>query len=235
MDSFNFEKFFEPYKHLNIETNKSRYNFYKSIVCQLVQKNRPIYIVETGTMYEDPSTNMASFTLIFGDLIKNITGGKIYTVDISQEHSDISREITKEFSDVIEYAVSDSIEYLKNLTHEEVKNVDLFIFDSYDLFLPDPLPSAIHHLEELLCIYYRLSNDVIIAVDDNYISGSYVMWNWLNTNGEIVKEERVEVGKDGIGKGMLIDIFLRARNWKRMDNLIHVGSNNIFCYGRHNE
>jgi hypothetical protein len=226
---FDFNAFFKPYVELFGEIDISRFEFYKKIIPILVNRNKEIYVIETGTMFES-SKNKTSFTLIFADLIKNVTGGKLYTVDISQDHIDMCKILTKDFSDSIEYIKSDSVTYLKSLSDVEINETDLFILDSYDLYVPDPWPSSIHHLEEFLNIYYRLNDDSILAIDDNFIPGTIVYWNWLDANGNIINTDNIPVENSVIGKAMLIDKFLSNKNWIRMDDLIHVGINNIFCY-----
>lgn len=229
---FNFELFIKPYEEDLKRTGESRYNFYKYIIPKLLSKQKPLYIVETGTMWADLKDNMGAFTLVFSDLIKNWTGGKITTIDISEENINKCKNLTKEFSDIIEYINSDSITYLKSLSDNDIEKVDLFYLDSYDLNATNQEPSAKHHLGELESIYNKLRNDTIIAVDDNYLPGTEIQWNWLNSDGSIKNSEMVYTGEKIIGKGSLVNHFLLNRGWKRISEFDVGGKNNVFYYER---
>jgi len=218
--SFDIKDVIVPAKYMDF--SKSRQKFYNYVIPKLIAKNKPIYILETGTMHTD---NQGAFTLVMGYLIKNLTGGKLYTVDISKENLDKCRDFTKEYSDVIEYIHSDSVEYLKNIS--EKIDYDLIYLDSFDLNVTDPHPSSEHHLNELKEIYDYLKKDTIIAVDDNYEPGTIIYWDW--DDGSI---EEVETGDSYIGKGAYIDPFLYHRGWKRHDEFDEQSQNNIYCYER---
>ena len=221
MKQFNLEEFLTPYKEMLEISGISRLKYYEYIIKKLVSLNRPINIIETGTMWINLEQNMGAFTYIFGDLIKNHTGGKLITIDISEKNINSCKEYTKEFSDVIEYVTSDSVIYLESLSDKDVQNVDFFYFDSYDLAIPDPIPSQLHHYRELAAVYKRLKPDVYLAVDDNFLPGNWVEWWTKDNEGNIVNKTKYDVGIYRIlGKGTLIDHFLLTNGWKRInDNL----------------
>jgi FkbM family methyltransferase len=227
---FDFDSFIKPYENDLKRTGESRYNFYRYVIPKLIAKQKPLYVIETGTMWVDLKDNMGAFTLIFSDLIKNWSGGKLVTIDISKEHMDNCKELTKEFSDVIEYVDSDSITYLKSLSNDEVKEIDLFYFDSFDLDLTDPEPSQQHHLNELLSVYNRVSDNVVISVDDNFLPGCWVEWEWYDSNGNIMSTEIVETGNKIIGKGTLINEFLLEKGWERKTDIEVFPGSNVFLY-----
>lgn len=217
---FIFEEFIAPYKEALMKTGISRYYNYEYVINKLVAKQKPLYIVETGTMWSNLSDNMGAFTLVFSDLIQNWTGGKLYTIDISEKSINSCRETTKKFSQSIEYIVSDSVSFLESLSDDEVRQLDYVYFDSYDLFVPDPVPSQLHHYRELSAIYKRLSPDVILSVDDNYLPGTWIEWHTYDPNGEIIDRTRYTATNRMIGKGTLIDCFLLQEGWKRVDDFI---------------
>ena len=221
MKQFNLEEFFIPYREMLETSGVSRLKYYEYIIEKLVSLNRPINIVETGTMWSSLKENMGAFTYVFGDLIKNHTGGKLITIDISEKNINSCKEYTKEFSDFIEYVTSDSITYLESLSDKDVQNIDFFYFDSYDLAIPDPIPSQLHHYRELAAVYKRLKPDVYLAVDDNFLPGNWVEWWTMDNEGNIVNKTKYDVGIYRIlGKGTLIDHFLLTNGWKRInDNL----------------
>jgi hypothetical protein len=44
----------------------------------------------------------------------------------------------------------------------------------------------------------------ICIIDDNFLKGTSVHWNWLNQSGEILSNETIDVTYDILGKGALI-------------------------------
>jgi predicted O-methyltransferase YrrM len=231
MTNFNFEEFIAPYKDDLFNSGKSRYHNYEYVIKKLVEKNKPLVIIETGTMWSGIEDNMGAFTLVFADLIKNWTGGKLITIDISEKSINNCKETTKDYADVIDYVLSDSVAYLKSMTDEEVKNVDYIYFDSYDLFIPDPTPSQLHHYRELDAVYSRLSDDIILSVDDNFLPNTWVEWHTYDKNtGDITDRTRYDVGNRILGKGTLIDLFLLQEGWKRYDDFLHIDTVHLLTY-----
>lgn len=219
MKKFNFDTFIEKYRESLIQSNSiNRMEYYRYVLNKLYSLNRPIIILETGTMWNGLENNQGAFTLIFADFIKNYTGGKLITIDISELHMKNCKEYTKNFSDYIEYVISDSVTYLKSLDDDIVKNIDFIFFDSYDLNLTDPLPSEIHHLRELLAVYDRLSETVLLAVDDNLMPNSWIEWIINDMDGNIIEKTIVESNNEIIGKGTLINRFLLDNGWSRSNN-----------------
>jgi hypothetical protein len=228
--TFDYDTFIQKHAiHWTTPDSTSREKFCKYIVTELVKKNKPLFIVETGTMWTKIEEDAGAFTYLFADLIKNYTGGKLITIDISEEAIQKCRENTAEFADVIMYVTSDSVEFLKKLGRD-ASEVDAFFFDSYDLNVKDPLPSSIHHFRELLAVYDHLSDDVLIGVDDNFLPGTFIHWNWYSdTDGSLLSTEIFETGSSTVGKGLLIDRFLTEQGWHRLDNLV-TGEKNIFLF-----
>jgi hypothetical protein len=202
------------------------YPFYKYVIPKLVAKNRPINVIETGSMHND---EQGCFTLIIGDLIKNWTGGRLYTVDISKDCIEECKKLTGSFSDVIEYIHSDSIPFLQDFNKKNI-NIDLLMLDSYDLLMPNPHPSMEHHLKELGAIYNCINDETTIAVDDNLGPNSWVDFHWLNDDKSIDRTERIETKDRIIGKSGYIDPFLIANGWKRRKELEKQHENSIYCY-----
>lgn len=229
-NGFNFNAFFEKYREKIAKSGISRLRFYEYIIPKLVEKNKPLHILETGTMWAPLEENMGAFTLIMADLIKNHTGGRIYTVDISEKSIDLCKKHTKEFADSIEYVLSDSIAYLKGLSDEFVFNLDLIYLDSFDFNVPLPHDSANHNLKELLSIFYRMNHNCSIAIDDNFLPNTYVIWHRYDDNGNIVAKERYESGDKILGKAMYSHKFLTEHGWKRFESFDKHGDNNLFFY-----
>ena len=231
---FNLEEFFAPYKQLLEDTGVARLKYYEYVIEKLVNLNRPITIVETGTMWSSIEGNMGAFTYVFGDLIKNHTGGKLITIDISEEAINNCKETTKELAEVIEYVTSDSITYFESLSDEEVQQIDFLYFDSFDLSVPDPIPSQLHHYRELAAVYKRLRHDVYLAVDDNFLPGGWIEWWGFADDGSknVVSKTRYDVGPFRVlGKGTLIDCFLLSNGWRRNDELLNLGHHHSYILG----
>lgn len=227
MKQFDYETFIAPYKNmLDSSQHRSKCNFFDFVIPRLVEKGKPLYIVETGCMHTDLSQNAGAITMIFADLIKNWTGGKLKTIDISPVAIEKCQHVTREYADCIEYVISDSVEHLKNMPAWETREIDFLFLDSYDLDVFDPLPSAIHHFRELLAVYDNLSRETIVSVDDNFLPGTIVYWNY-NDGTQTTFDT-----KDGmVGKGTLTDRFLRDQGWTRAFTEV-IGEGNILTYTR---
>ena len=232
MEKFNFDEFIQPYKEKLEWSGKSRLFYYEYVIKKLVDLNRPILIVETGTMWSKLEDNMGAFTLVFGDLIKNWTGGKLITIDISEDNINKCKETTRDFAEVIDYVVSDSVSFLESLSDDIVQQMDFLYLDSYDFSVPDPIPSQLHHFRELNSVYKRLSKDVSIAVDDNFLPNCWVEWHTYNTDGSVATRTRYETGSRIFGKGTLVDYFLLAEGWKRKDDWLHTDTYHLLGYER---
>ncbi len=224
---FDIDIFLERYLK---EIDNARQSFYKELIPMLIEKNKPLTIVETGTMWG----YQGSFDTIIGDLLMNYTGGRLYTIDIDPIHIELSKSLSKEFESNIEYIIGDSIDVLMKFDKNFLRNVDMFYFDSFDIDLKNPSPSWNHHYMEFLTVLPFLNPAVIIAVDDNYIPGTDVEWVWRdNETKEITEVEIIRTGDKCIGKGTLIDKFIKTHNLMKVhENIVHVGQNNVFLYSR---
>jgi SAM-dependent methyltransferase len=206
------------------DIGESRLKFINKVYHYFVSLNRSINILETGCGHYGDCKKFASMTYIFADIINNLKGGSLLTVDINENNLNKCRELTKNFSHIIDYKLGDSVDVLQNLNDNYINSLDLIILDSYDLHLFDPNPSAIHHLRELLALYNRLNKNCLIAIDDNYLPGTWIQWNWDNGKSEIF-----ETKEKLIGKGMFCHDFLIKNDWVRDDSML-CGGHNIFLY-----
>jgi hypothetical protein len=227
--NFNYEEFIAPHARIWNDNQKSKRAFYKYVIEKLVSKKRPLTIIETGTMWTPHAENAGGFTMIMGDLLTNHTGGTLITVDISQENLDKCKKTTEMFAKHIEYVCSDSVAYLKS--SRQVEDADLLFLDSYDLYIPDPELSQIHHFRELIAAYDNLRSDVIIAVDDNFLPGTEIYWDWYDDQGKKISTQTFYTGDKLVGKGTLVNRFLLDQGWRRFDNL-YVGENNTLVFER---
>ena len=232
IEGFDFEAFFGKYRDLITKSGYSRVKFYEYIIPKLVAKNKPVFILETGTMWEPLERNAGAFTLVMADLIKNVTGGKIYSIDISPNSVEKSKKNTEGFHEAIEFVVSDSVGYINSLNDEFVQSLDLVYLDSYDFSFPNPHPSAQHHLDELCAIYHRLNDDCGIGIDDNFLPNCWVEWLSFNNDGSISKKEIFHVVDKPRGKGEYCDPKLINKGWRRFIEFDDFPNSNVFYYER---
>ena len=206
------------------DVGESRLKFINKVYHYFVSLNRPVNILETGCGYYNNTDKFASMTYIFANILYSLNGGSLVTVDINENNLNKCKEITKDFFHIINYKLGDSLDVLRNLNEDYIKSLDLIILDSYDLYLFDPNPSAIHHLRELLALYNKLNKNCLIAIDDNYLPGTWIQWNWENGKSEIF-----ETKEKLIGKGMFCHDFLIKNDWLRDDSIL-CGGHNVFLY-----
>lgn len=128
-------------------------------------------IVETGTtraMNDFGGAGMA--TIFFGDYCKTY-GKKLYTVDILPEAIELSKSLTMEFAENIEYVTDDSLNFLETFKEK----IDLLYLDSYDYPIDeneaDLIASQTHQLNELKAAWDKLTDKSIIVLDDNAWKG----------------------------------------------------------------
>lgn len=206
------------------DIGESRLKFINKVYHYFNSLNKPINILETGCGHYNHTDKFVTMTYIFADILNSLKGGSLLTIDINENNLNKCKELTKDFSHIINYKLGDSLDVLRNLEEEYIKSLDLIILDSYDLFLFDPNPSGIHHLQELLALYNKLNKDCLIAIDDNYLPGTWIQWNWDDGRSEIF-----ETKDKLIGKGMFCDDFLIKNDWIRDTSIICPG-HNIFLY-----
>ncbi|MFO0000722.1 MAG: hypothetical protein ACK559_06310, partial [bacterium] len=80
--------------------------------------------------------------------------------------------------------------------------------------------------------YHRLNFNCPIAIDDNFLPNTWVMWNYFNKDGSVQRTERFETGDKILGKGMYCHEYLIKNNWTRFENFDVLGANNLFYYER---
>lgn len=185
-------EFLEEYR----EALGKRYATFEAVLRLLAQRGRPVHIVETGCARTEGNFQGDGLsTLIFGRFVKEVAGGSVESIDISQENMDACKRITASCSEFIRYTVADSVKALKKMSDERVRSVDLFYLDSMDIKRRHAEKSMKHHLKELLAIYERLSPDAIVMTDDNLgperAKGQFVKdhllprgWKLLNAEGD---------------------------------------------------
>jgi hypothetical protein len=163
----------------------------------------------------------------FGLFIGHLTStksGKMSSVDNNPQLVELSKNIYKEFLPElsIEHYCEDSIKFL----NEYEGKPNLVHLDSWDLDLKNPIPSMLHGWLEFVAIKDKMPKNSIIVVDDNFMKGTWVTWNWYE-NGVWKSDERIDINYDIIGKGSLIYHYCQKSDsdWKIMGSHYITGNN----------
>ena len=127
--------------------------------------DRPIGIIETGCVRRDDSwVGDGASTLLFDRYAETHPGAMVYTVDISPEATAACRRLV---SDRINIHTGDSVEFLKGFVPPADFVLDLLYLDSFDLIRSFPIPSALHHLNELMAAMPMVRDETLVVVDDS--------------------------------------------------------------------
>lgn len=119
-------------------------------------------IVETGCVRLQNDWGAGYSTVLFGEFCK-LHGGKLITIDNTERHLNICKELTKEYSDNIEYWLGDSLNEMRKVQHK----IDLLYLDSFDLDLfGNRNPSQEHNLKEFKVSEPHLHEKSIVLIDD---------------------------------------------------------------------
>jgi hypothetical protein len=223
-------KLLKPHSELLKNSPGNRYKFYNYITDYLLSLNRPVNVLETGTMFEPHEIAAGSFTYIMGEMITNTLGGHLTTIDKDLTHLNSCKKFTYDFQENISYVCSDSVTYLNSLTPAEIYKIDLFYLDSLDIDLMDQGPSENHHLVEVETILPYVNANALICVDDNWLPNIWVEWNWYDDDGAFIDSKRIKSGDDIMGKGRLINKHLLSNNWTRITKLDEPTEQNAFVY-----
>jgi hypothetical protein len=122
----------------------------------------------------------------------------------------------------VNHSVLDSVKFLE----EYNGNPNLVHLDSWDLDLTNPIQSMLHGWLEFVAIKDKMPSGSIILVDDNFLKGTWVNWNWM-TDGQITNSEVIDIKYDIIGKGSLIYHWCQKKEteWDLVGDHYIVGDN----------
>lgn len=164
------------------------------MINELAKKTSPL-IVETGcSRMRNNFDGDGMSTLIFDSFVGE-HGGECYSVDINRSHVEFSQQNTKN----VNIKIQDSVEFLyefNQILQNRNRKVDLLYLDSFDFDESNTHPSSFHHMKELTVIWPSLTNDTIIAVDDNFENGK--------GKGQYVREFLSNIGIEPIYSGYQI-------------------------------
>src|SRR4051812_36503117 len=80
----------------------------------LYQLNRPVSIVETGTVRQVDDWGAGYSTMIWGEFCQHY-GGNCTTIDVSPDNMEVCRKVTEPYKDFLRYEVGDSLSVLPKL------------------------------------------------------------------------------------------------------------------------
>ena len=116
----------------------------------------PAVIIETGS-----SAWGTNSTLLF-DSYCNSFGGHCYSVDIRMDPLLQLRNIASRSTTLF---CDDSVSFLRDVTIPDT-GADLLYLDSWDVDWTDPIPSAVHGLNEYLTALKHLKPGALVLIDD---------------------------------------------------------------------
>ena len=156
-----------------------------------------------------------------------LSEGKFSSVDLDPEilsrSSDLYDRVFTDFS--VNSFVGNSIEFLEN--YDGFPN--LIHLDSWDLDLMNPVPSMLHGWLEFDAIRNKMPSGSICLIDDNYLKGSWVSWNWLDPNLNVLstEPELIDITYEIVGKGALIYHWAQKEetDWDLIGDHYHIGKN----------
>ncbi len=133
-----------------------------------ITAGRPVTIVETGCVrVADNWDGDGQSTLLFDRyLAASAKGSRGYSVDIDARATACCRTLVGDRFDI---RTGDSVLVLRTIAEElerEGRRIDLLYLDSYDVDWGNVVPSAVHHLKELVSIVDCLSAATLVVVDD---------------------------------------------------------------------
>lgn len=170
-------------------------------VFKILQENlqfEKLEVIETGA-----SQNFTDgcFGLFFAKLAI-LSGGIFHSVDIDPDIVEKSKKMFDEIlvQEKILHHIGDSVSFLKDYNGSP----NLVHLDSWDLDLKNPVPSMLHGWLEFEAIRDKMPPGSICIIDDNFLKGTHVYWNWLDLDGKILNTEIIDITYDIVGKGALV-------------------------------
>ncbi len=157
----------EIYMENRLDPSNGRYPTFKEAL-RLITERKVQTIVEAGTA-RCGDTNFdgdGGSTIIFGHWAC-VNEATMFSVDISETHIEIAKNVTQPYLSHLFYVLEDSVTFLQNFN----ETIDFLYLDSWDYSENDPYPAQIHNLKEVLAAFDKLSDDSIVMIDDCNVPG----------------------------------------------------------------
>lgn len=167
--------------------------------------NKPVTIVETGCVrVADNWAGDGQSTVLFDKYASAQPGSVVHTVDLDPAATAACAALV---SKTVTIHTGDSVAVLRAIARDlkaKDATIDLLYLDSFDLDVNNPVPSAVHHLKELVAIAEAAAPETLVVVDDSPPSGQMVLgddgkYNLISTptiggKGMYVAEYAKQVG-----------------------------------------
>lgn len=180
-------------------------------------KFNKIECIETGA-----SQNLESdgcFGLYLAKIAEE-SNGVYHSVDIDEDIINKSKAIYENYIPnlKVNHHISDSIKFLENYKGSP----NLVHLDSYDLNLKNPIRSMLHCWLEFNAIKDKMPSNSIILIDDNFLAGTWVDWNYQDGYSE-----KINITYDIVGKGSLVFHWCEKEDtdWDLIGDHYHIGEN----------
>src|SRR5271157_3304874 len=148
---------------LNSHKFGQRLKCFEYLMTALCSLQRPVIIVETGSMRPSDVPEADGQSTLVWDFIVSVVGGACVTVDIDRKHSEYTASMVGKNTKAV---TCDSIQFLRGLVVPE--KIDLVYLDSMDWIGTQKDDSALHHAGELTAIWKQIAFGGLVAVDDCY-------------------------------------------------------------------
>jgi tetratricopeptide (TPR) repeat protein len=153
----------------------------------------PVHIVETGCV-EDPdnwSGNGCS-TILFDRYARSRPGSTVRSVDIIPDKVEAAKQWVNGVTDI---RCGDSVDVMRTFV-DEGRKIDLLYLDASHFYWNHPVPSAHHHLNELMAAMPMLKPSTLVAVDDSPAIMDSFLCLQVGGKGEMVARYAFSVGAD---------------------------------------
>jgi hypothetical protein len=134
-----------------------------------------ITIVETGcARMADNWAGDGQSTVLFDRYAASRSDSMVVTIDLDPEATRICKTLV---SDRVTVHTGDSVAVLPQISRRlkiMERSIDLLYLDSYDLDWGNPVPSAVHHLKELVSIISMVNPRTLVVIDDSAMIGRMV-------------------------------------------------------------
>jgi Methyltransferase domain len=172
--------------------------------------DRPVGIIETGCTRQPGNWGGdGNSTVLFDRYAKTHPGTVVHSVDIDPEATAKCRTVV---SNLVTVHTADSVKFLQSIADRRPSDlpfIDLLYLDSYDLNIEDSLPSAMHHMKELIASAPFIRADTLVAVDDCF--HAYIGLPGAEGQIRIVRPPKID------GKGRFISEYAH-----------HIGAEKVF-------
>ena len=162
------EPFWEWYEAVAAPHLGFRGEAFRKMFGYLDNLDRPVIIVETGCVRSPGNwAGDGQSTVLFDKYVRTKPGSAVHTIDIDPDATAVCTTLVGESVTIY---TGDSVAVLRILAQRLAKThsvVDLLYLDSFDVDPGNPVPSAVHHLKELVSIAPVATEQTLVVVDDS--------------------------------------------------------------------